>query len=201
MSGRVVVSGHRRLLDDFFKVDEFDVSHRQFDGAMSAVQKRLVFERGDAVAVLLFNVDRKSVLLVEQFRLPALIGRRRDHPSTDDAWLLEAVAGTIDHGETPEVAAAREAFEETGYRVEALEPVGHFFASPGGTSERIFLYFAQVADADRVGAGGGLGDEDVHVVEMPVEDLFARLAQGLLEDPKLIIAAYWLRERRRESGG
>ena len=201
MSGRVVISGHRRLLDDVFKVDEFDVSHRQFDGAMSAVQKRLVFERGDAVAVLLFNGDRKSVVLVEQFRLPALIGRRRDQPSTDDAWLLEAVAGMIDGGETPEVAAAREAFEESGYRVRALEPVGRFFASPGGTSERIFLYFAEVTDADRVGAGVGLGDEDVHVVEMPVEDLFVRLGQGLLEDPKLMIAAYWLRDRLRESGG
>ncbi len=200
MSGRVVITAERRVFDDFFKVDEFDVSHRQLDGAMSAVQRRLVFERGDAVAVLLFNVERKSVVLVEQFRLPALIGRRRDHPSTDEAWLLEAVAGMIDRGETPEVAAAREAFEETGYRVRALEPVGRFFTSPGGTSERIFLYFAQVADADRVGPGCGLGDEDVHVVEMPVEDLFARLGQGLLEDPKLIIAAYWLRDRLQQSG-
>ena len=201
MSGRVVITAERRVFDDFFKVDEFDVSHRQFDGAMSAVQRRLVFERGDAVAVLLFNADRKSVVLVEQFRLPALIGRRRDHPSTDEAWLLEAVAGMIDRGETPEVAAAREAFEETGYRVRALEPVGRFFASPGGTSERIFLFFAQVADADRVGPGGGLGDEGVHVVEMPLEDLYARLGQGLLEDPKLIIAAYWLRDRLRGAGG
>jgi ADP-ribose pyrophosphatase len=201
MSGRVVITAERRVFDSFFKVDEFDVSHRQFDGAMSAVQKRLVFERGDAVAVLLFNVDRQSVVLVEQFRLPALIGRRRDHPSTDDAWLLEVVAGMIDRGETPEVAAAREVFEETGYRVHALESVGRFFTSAGGTSERIFLYFVQVADADRVGNGGGLGDEDVHVVEMPVEDLFARLGQGLFEDPKLMIAAYWLRDRLRRDGG
>jgi ADP-ribose pyrophosphatase len=201
MSSRVFVSGQRRLLDDFFKIDEFDVSHRQSSGTMSAVQRRLVFERGDAVGVLLFNVDRRSVVLVEQFRLPALIGRRRDHPATDDAWLLETVAGMIDRGETPEVAAAREAFEETGYRPRELQPIGRFFSSPGGTSERIFLYFADVADRDRAGPGGGIGDEDVRVVDLPAEDLFERLSRGALEDPKLIIAAYWLRDRLRARAG
>jgi len=201
MSDRVVVSGHRRLLDDTFKVDEFDVSHRQSGGTMSAAQRRLVFERGDAVGVLLFNVERQSVVLVEQFRLPALIGRRRDDASSDNGWLLEAVAGMVGHGERPDAAALREVFEETGYRLRELTPIGRFFSSPGGTSERIFLYFAEVAEADRAGAGGGIGDEDVRIVDMPVADLFGRLGRGELEDPKLMIAAYWLRDRLRQSRG
>jgi ADP-ribose pyrophosphatase len=201
MSGRVVFSGHRRLLDDFFKIDEFDVSHRQSGGTMSPVQRRLVFERGDAVGVLLFNADRQSVVLVEQFRLPALIGRRRDNPLSDDGWLVEAVAGMIGDDELPQAAAGREVFEETGYRPRELVPIGRFFSSPGGTSERIFLYFAEVAASDRAGAGGGIGDEDVCIVDMPVEELFDRLSRGLLEDPKLIIAAYWLRDRLRGAGG
>jgi nudix-type nucleoside diphosphatase (YffH/AdpP family) len=198
MPGKVVISGQRRVLDDFFKVDEFDVSHRQADGTMSAVQRRLVFERGDAVGVLLFNAERQSVVLVEQFRLPALIGRRRDDPLSDDGWLVEAVAGMIDKGESPDAAALREVFEETGYRVRELTPIGRFFSSPGGTSERIFLYFAEVADRDRAGPGGGIDDEDVRIVDMHVADLFARLNRGELEDPKLMIAASWLRERLRK---
>jgi len=81
MSGRAVIERERRVFDDFFKIDEFLVSHEQIDGTISAGQKRLVFERGDVVAVLLLNVQMKSVVLVEQFRVAVLVGRRRDDRS------------------------------------------------------------------------------------------------------------------------
>jgi nudix-type nucleoside diphosphatase (YffH/AdpP family) len=173
------------------------VAHQQQDGTMSSVQRRLVFERGDSVAVLLFNRDRRAVVLVEQFKAPALVARRRDHPTSTDGWLLETLAGMIDAGETPETAAIRETLEETGYRIREPEPVGRFFVSPGGTSERLFLYFAEVGDADRVGKGGGIDDEDIKVLEIGLEQVFEWLARGLIEDPKLAIAAYWLQSRMR----
>jgi ADP-ribose pyrophosphatase len=197
MSGKTVISSQHRVFDGFFKIDEFEVAHRRADGSISDMQRRLVFERGDAVAVLLFNPEREVVVVVEQFRLPALIGRRRDDPSADDGELTEAVAGMIDGGESSDDTARREVFEETGYLVRNLVPIGRFFASPGGTSERIFLYCADVTDADRDGPGGGIGDEDVRVVEIAINEVFARLDRGGFEDPKLIIAAYWLRERLR----
>ena len=80
------------------------------------------------------------------------------------------------------------------------ELIGRFFASPGGTSERVFLYFAEVTGADRIGAGGGVDDEDVKVLEIAVDQLFEQLADGLIEDPKLAIAAYWLQNRLRSQG-
>ena len=51
MSGppRVIVRSKRRVFDGYFKVDEVTVSHRQFDGAMSADKPLLIFERGDAL--------------------------------------------------------------------------------------------------------------------------------------------------------
>ena len=72
MPARAVIARQQRLFDDFFKIDELLVTHRQIDGTTSAVQRRLVFERGDSVAVLLFNRDRRAVVLVEQFKAPAL---------------------------------------------------------------------------------------------------------------------------------
>jgi nudix-type nucleoside diphosphatase (YffH/AdpP family) len=195
MPGRAVVTRQRRLFDDFFKVDELLVTHQQIDGTMSSVQRRLIFERGDSVAVLLFNRDKRAVALVEQFKAPALVARRRDDPTTTDGWLMETLAGMIDDGETPEAAAIRETLEETGYRIHAPELIGRFFVSPGGTSERVFLYFAEVGHADRVGKGGGIEDEDIKVLEMPVEEIFERLARGLIEDAKLAIAAFWLRTK------
>ena len=195
MPGRAVIQRERRVFDDFFKIDEFVVSHQQIDGTMSAGQRRLVFERGDSAAVLLLNVDSKSVVLVEQFKVPALVGRRRDDRSTTDGWIIETIAGMLDANETPEAAAIRETFEETGYQIRQLRLISRFFSSPGGTSERVFLYFAEVSDADRIGKGGGIEDEEIKVVQMPIDELFARLCQGSIEDPKLLVAAYWLQNR------
>ncbi len=190
MARKAIIKKQSRLFDDFFKIDEIIVSHEQIDGSMSADQRRLVFERGDAVAVLLLHRDRKSVVLVEQFKVPAIPGRQRDDPTTVDGWILEAVAGMIDEKETPEAAIIRETREETGYQIRNPKLISQFFSSPGGTSERIFLYFAEVRDSDLVAKGGGLDDEDVKVVHMSLDDLFDRLANGALEDPKLLVAAY-----------
>jgi nudix-type nucleoside diphosphatase (YffH/AdpP family) len=195
MPARAVIARQQRLFDDFFKIDELLVTHRQIDGTTSSVQRRLVFERGDSVAVLLFNRDRRAVVLVEQFKAPTLIARRRDDPATTDGWLVEPLAGMIDTGEAPEAAAIRETLEETGYRIREPELIGRFFVSPGGTSERVFLYFAEVGDADRVGMGGGIDDEDIQVLEIGLEELFEQLARGLIEDTKLAIGAYWLQNR------
>ena len=84
MPARAVIARQQRLFDDFFKIDELLVTHRQIDGTTSSVQRRLVFERGDSVAVLLFNRDRRAVVLVEQFKAPTLVARRRDDPTTTD---------------------------------------------------------------------------------------------------------------------
>jgi nudix-type nucleoside diphosphatase (YffH/AdpP family) len=195
MSGRAVIARQSRLFDDFFKIDEFLVAHEQINGAMSALQRRLVFERGDSIALLLLNTDRQAVVLVEQFRLPALIARRRDDASAADAWLVETVAGMIDLNETPEAAAIRETLEETGYRIRKPELIGRCFPSPGGSSERVFLYFAEVVDADRAGPGGGIDGEDIKVRHIGLDALFERLARGAIEDSKLLIAAYWLQNR------
>jgi nudix-type nucleoside diphosphatase (YffH/AdpP family) len=199
---RVVIKSEKRLLDDFFKIDEYSVSFEQYDGKMSAEQRRLNFERGDAVGVLLLNVDTRSVVLVQQFKLPSLIGRRRDDPAIQDGWVTETMAGMIGPDETAEDAAIRETLEETGYEIESPEFICKFLSSPGGTSERIFLYYAGVSDSRRPGwkgtsdddAFGGIADENIKVFEVSVNDLFDQLTNGKIDDPKLAIAAYWLKD-------
>jgi nudix-type nucleoside diphosphatase (YffH/AdpP family) len=185
-----------RLFDDFFKIDEVTVSHQRLDGTMSPDQRRLVFERGDSVAALLYNPETHAVVTVNQFKVPSLIARRRDNPATTDGWITETIAGMIDGNETPEEAIIRETVEETGYRIKNPELITKFFSSPGGTSERVFLYFAEITEADRVGKGGGDG-EDVRVVHQSARELFEQLENKQIEDPKLAIAAYWLRDHVR----
>jgi nudix-type nucleoside diphosphatase (YffH/AdpP family) len=194
MSGKAVIKQQRRVFDDFFKVDELVVSFQRTDGKMSQDERRLVFERGDAVAVLLLNLDTRSVIVVQQFKVPALVGRRRDHPSIIDGWIIEAIAGVIEPNETPEAAIIRETMEETGYQIRFPKLIAKFLSSPGATSERIFLYFAEVRERDKTGKGGGIDDEDIKTLQMTLDNLFDRLAKGSIDDPKLLIAAYWLQD-------
>jgi ADP-ribose pyrophosphatase len=192
---RVEIRRQTLLFDDFFKIDELIVRHQRYDGSVSGEERRLVFERGDAIAVLLFDEAARAVVLIEQFRAPTLIARRRDDPASTDGWIIELVAGMIDQGETAEQAAVREVFEETGYRIANPRPIGQFFSSPGGSDERFSLYFARVKEAQRDGKGGGIaGEEDIKVFHLGVDDLFRELARGAIEDPKLAIAAYWLKD-------
>ena len=147
--------------------------------------------------MLLYNPETHAVVMVDQFKVPSLIARRRDNPATTDGWITEAIAGMIDGNETPEDAVIRETLEETGYKIKKPELICKFFSSPGGTSERIFLYFAEVSESDRVGKGGGLDGEDVRVVKRSAHELFEQLEKKRIEDPKLAIAAYWLQDHIR----
>ncbi len=189
---RVNIIEKRRLLDDFFKVDEVRLTHERFDGSMSEEQRRLVFERGDAAAGLLVDPDRRKVILINQFRLPT-----RDKIA-GGGWILETAAGMIRDGETPEACLIREVYEETGYQLTKADPVATFYASPGGSTERIFLYCADIRRTDKTGAGGGTprDGEDIELVEIDLEDFFARLAAREFADAKIIIAGQWLRDRR-----
>jgi ADP-ribose pyrophosphatase len=145
--------------------------------------------------VLLYDPQSNDVVIVEQFRAPVMVARRRDDPQTTDGWIVEALAGMIDAGETPEQAAIREALEESGYRIRDMVPIGSFFVSPGGTSERTFLYFAEVSAADKTGEGGGIaGEEDIALMRLSAADLFNQLSRNQIQDAKLAIAAYWLKD-------
>ncbi len=188
---KVEIHGRRRLLDDFFQIDEVTLSHELLDGRMSRPLRRLVLERGDAVAALLFRPADQRVVLVRQFRAP--IGD----------WMLEVVAGILDPGEEPAAAARREILEETGYQVEELAHLSTFYTTPGGSSERITLYFAQVDQTQRLAPGGGCveEDEDIEVVELGLEDTWALLDEGQITDAKTLIALTWLRARMSSGGG
>lgn len=190
MPHKAAVAGRTLLLDDFFKVEAAEVSYERFDGTMSPPVRRLDVVRKDAVAALVVNVARGSVVLVRQFRYAAL--------SRGEAWLTETVAGLVDEGETPEEATRREILEETGYAIDELDRIFTFYPTPGITSERVILFYAETRGAEPVHKGGGLAaeDEDIAVVEVPISEAFAQLDRGEIADGKTIIGLMWLRERQ-----
>jgi ADP-ribose pyrophosphatase len=181
-----------RKLDGFFKVDEYYGSYERYDNTMSAEQSLLVFERGDSVSALLFDPYNREVILVEQFRLPTL-GKGQG-----GGWIIEPAAGIVRGDETPRESIIRELREETGYQVNDLMPIATFFVSPGGSTERIFLFYAEVRRIHQETTGGGVADdgENIRLVRLPVAEFFAKLRNQEFEDAKLIIAAQWLKDRR-----
>ena len=185
---KVEVISRRRVFDDFFKIDEAKLRFERYDGSMSEVVRRLNFERGDSAAALLFDARSRTVYLIEQFMYPTLVKA--------GGWLQTVVAGMIDKGETPEEAIRREILEEAGFAVERVEPIADFFVSPGGSSERIFLFCALVSDGARVGEGGGVAieHEDIRLMPVTLDDFITRLAAHGFTDAKTIVAGYWLKD-------
>jgi nudix-type nucleoside diphosphatase (YffH/AdpP family) len=184
----VNVIAKRRVFNDFFKIDEVELRYRKFNGEMSRPVTRLVFERGDAVAAVLFNTDTRRLIFVRQFRPPCY--------EKGPGWMTEIIAGMIDPGEKPDQAIRREVFEETGYRVRDARAISTFYLSPGGSSERIFLYYAEVGNATHEGAGGGIGseDEDIQLVEMSVSEAIAGLSEDGFCDAKTMIGLLSVKE-------
>jgi nudix-type nucleoside diphosphatase (YffH/AdpP family) len=182
---------HREiLLDDFFRIDAATLRYERFDGSLSEPVRRIRLDRGDSVASLVVHSGTGAVLLVDQFKYPTL--------GAGDGWIVEVVAGMMDPGETPEAAIRREVREEIGYELTHIEPVSTFFLSPGGSSERIFLFYGEVTSDSRVGPAGGLAGEgeDIAVREYPIPEAFAAMDRGEIIDAKTIIALHWLRQRQ-----
>ena len=176
------------MLDAFLKVDRVEVTHSTVEGqGFVRNHSLLVLERGDSAAALILDVERDVVILTEQFRLPTY--------EKGPGWLIEAVAGSIDVAETPEQCIRREMLEEVGYQAGDLKVIGTFYTTPGGSSERTFLFFAPVRPADLIDqAASGLAaqKENIRRVETPREDFIKGCRTGRYQDAKLLVAGLWL---------
>lgn len=196
--GDVVVERFRQPYANFFAVEEYDLRHRRFDGTMGERINRAVFLSGDAVTVLPYDPLRDRVLLVEQFRAGPH-GRGDPRP-----WLLEAIAGRVDPGETPEDTARREAMEEAGLTLGALEKVAEYYPSPGAKSEYLYSYVAPCDLPDGVTGLFGVEEEaeDIRSHLVTFDRLMELVAQGEVNNAPLLVTALWLqRERARLRGG
>lgn len=152
--------------------------------------KREIEDHGRAVAVLPYDPDRRMALLVEQFRPPAFYAVGAES-------LLEVPAGLLDEGDAEE-GARREAYEECGVRLRALERIVCGWSMPGISTEQMDLFLAPYGEADRAGPGGGLADEheNITVHEMPLDTLAVMGDRGEIADIKTLLLTYALRLRR-----
>ena len=190
-----VASLQRRIpYAHFFAVEDHLLRHRRFDGTESEPMERAVFVSCDAVVLLPYDPMRDRVLVIEQFRPgPWLRGDR-------NPWLLEAVAGRIDAGETPEMAARREAAEEAGLTLGRLIPGPSYYPSPGAKTEYIYSYLALADLPDGVAQPGGLEaeGEDIRAHLVGFDQLMELAQSGEIDNAPLLVLVQFLARARAQ---
>ena len=194
MPTQVEILARRRVFDGFFKIEEVDLRYERFDGGMTPPVKRLVFERGDSVAAMVYHRDQNKLLFLRQFRFPTY--------EKGPGWITEVVAGMREHGEPAADALKREILEESGYEVSSLEPIATFYVSPGGSSERITLFYVEVTSANKIASGGGLVEEneDIETIAYSPEELAQAVAAGAIQDAKTLIGILWFQNKLAREG-
>lgn len=168
------------LSDNWYTLKKYTFELQRRDGSWQK-QQREAYDRGNGAVVLLYNRQKRSVVLTRQFRLPVFINGHH-------GFLIEAAAGLLDNA-SPETRIVAEAEEETGYRVQHIEKVMEAFMSPGSVTEKLYFFIAEYADDDRQSKGGGLAHEgeDIEVLEWPLTQALSAIRSGEIMDAKTIM--------------
>lgn len=179
------INQEEKVFDQFLKIYKAQVTQDSFDGKKEINSTRLALDRGNAVAVLLYEKDTDSFLFIRQFRYPS--SRR------DQGWIVEIPAGAIDKNESAEKAAIREVKEEIGYEIESLEFIIEYFPSPGMLSEQISIFYGEVASSQKTLRGGGATseNEDIELIKIPRNDIKQKLNNRFFNNSISIISLQW----------
>ena len=191
---KVDIKSRRQAYKGRYRIEEvvFDFDRASSKGRITDA-KREIFERGDSAAALIHDIERDVIVLTEQFRIAT--------HAKGPGYIVEAMAGSVDEGETPEACIRREMMEEVGYRAGDLTLISRAYQSPGASSERIFLYYAPVKTADLVdpdASGLAAEKEDVRRVDLSREDFLARLDKGKFDDGKIVALGFWLKSQPKQ---
>lgn len=168
-----MIANQENKYNGYLKVDEITYKNQSGKNV-----RREVMNRPNAVASLVYDTNRQVYVFVKQWRPGAL------------SDVVEIVAGTLDHpNEDTRSAIEREILEEIGYKTDKLKLIDEGWVSPGGTTEKVTIYFAEVSE--KVSEGGGLEseDEEIEIIEMTKSEMLSTR----FEDLKTIIAVMWAR--------
>jgi ADP-ribose pyrophosphatase len=186
---KVTIIQEKEVFNDHYKIFEVELTYEKFNGQLSPVSRKLVFERGNSTAAVIFNKTTQRLLFINQFRLPAY--------KRGEGWIIEIVAGVIDANESSENAIIREIEEEIGYQVEKPAFITSFFASPGGSTEKVDLFYVEVTSDQQLFKGGGLESEgeDIQLIELTLTEALEKIKNQEINDAKTIIGILWFREK------
>lgn len=170
------------ILNTRFAVKRVTNDYQKKDGSWQK-QERDIFDIDNASTLLLYNPEKRTIVLTWQFRVPTYVNGNKS------GMLLETCAGLLDTGETPEQCAIREALEETGYRIPGAKKIFEAYMTPGSVTGIVYFFIAPYTDEMKVTDGGGHvhEQENIEVHEMPFDEVYAMMERGEIKDGKTIM--------------
>lgn len=184
MSQKITLVKDKVLSDNYFILRNITYDLTRSNGDVIH-HKREVYDRGNGATILLYNAEKKTVVLIRQFRVATWVN------GNESGQLIETCAGLLDNDE-PEACIRKEAIEETGYEVGEVRKLFELYMSPGGVTELIHFFIAEYSEAQRANRGGGVDDEDIEVLELPFVRALEMVASGEIQDGKAVILLQYL---------
>ena len=169
------------LSDNWYTLKKVDFEYLNNQNTWEK-QSREAYDRGNGAVVLLYNLERQTVILTRQFRMPTYLNKNKD------GMMIEACAGLLDEND-PKTAIIKEIEEETGYRIKTVEKVFESYMSPGSVTEILHFFIAAYAEDQKVSEGGGAADEteNIEVLEFSFTEALALIKSGEIKDAKTIM--------------
>src|SRR5690606_32564141 len=175
------------LSDNWYTLKKITYEYAKRSGKVMT-QTREAYDRGNGATILLYHPDQKTVILTRQFRMPTFIN------GNESGMLIEACAGLLDN-ENPEDCIRRETEEETGYKISKVRKIFEAYMSPGSVTEILHFFIAEYRNDMKVSEGGGAEDEEenIEVLEIPIDDAMAMIDSGEIKDGKTILLLQYVR--------
>ncbi|MHA8064310.1 GDP-mannose pyrophosphatase NudK [Aquirufa aurantiipilula] len=175
------------LSDNWYILRKITYEYKQADGTVQ-IHQREAYDRGNGATILLYNKESGTVILTKQFRLPTYINGNKD------GMMIEACAGLLDQ-DNPEDCIRRETEEETGYKITEIQKVFEAYMSPGSVTEILYFFIAAYSKSMKVSNGGGVEheQENIEVVEIPIQQALAMIQSGEIKDAKTIMLLQYIK--------
>ena len=186
-NSHVKIIAREILSSSWYTLRKITYEYLKKDGSWQS-QSREAYDRGNGAVILLYNVLLKTVILTRQFRMPTFIN------GNSSGMLIEACAGLLDK-DNAEDCIKRETEEETGYKINAVKKVMEVYMSPGSVTEMLHFFIAEYSHAMKVTEGGGIAheQEEIDVLELPMEQAMEMIETGEIKDAKTIMLLQHLR--------
>ncbi|WKL48010.1 NUDIX domain-containing protein [Flavobacterium pectinovorum] len=177
----IKITETKLLSDNWYVLNKVTFDYQKKDGNVES-HIREVYDRGNGAAILLYNTEKKTVILTRQFRLPTYLNGNKT------GMMIEVCAGLLDQ-DNAEEAVIRETEEETGYRLSKVQKVIETYMSPGSVTEILYLFVGEYDETMKVNDGGGLDaeQENIEVLEYTFDEAYAMFESGEITDAKTIM--------------
>lgn len=187
MTEKIKILKTEVLSDNWYTLRKVTYEYLKKDGTLET-QTREAYDRGNGSTILLYNKQQNTVILTRQFRLPTFLN------GNETGMLIEACAGLLDK-DNPEDCIRRETEEETGYRITDVRKIFEAYMSPGSVTEILYFFVAEYSMEMKVNDGGGVEheQENIEVLEMPIEQAMTMVESGEIKDAKTIMLLQYVK--------